>query len=185
MGRVGTGKSTTASRLAELLGWDWASSDRVRKRLHGVPLFDRASKTTPEVYSQEATDEVYNELALRALANAKSERSTVIDATYGSRERRQQLRTMLTSAGLPFVFVEMTADRGLIEERLREREYRSDVISDARLEDLANLERRFQDVDATEWRMIRVSAEESADRSVTELLKRLSAMLFEFPSGGL
>lgn len=43
MGRIASGKSTLARTLAAELGWPIYSSDRLRKQLAGVPLYERTA----------------------------------------------------------------------------------------------------------------------------------------------
>ncbi len=174
MGRVGTGKSTIAENLVELTGWNWSSSDKIRKEQHGLPLYTRTRGRASEVYSKEATERVYNELAQRAVQNAASELSTVVDATYSSRRFREELRETLRIAGIKFQFIEMRARRGAVEERLKLRETQDNVVSDARLEDLDALEERFEVFDGNEEPPLSVGTGGSLDDSLTELLVNLS-----------
>jgi len=63
MGRVGTGKSTIAKRLASELDWPVFSSDETRKTLTGVPLTQRTpSELRAKIYSARMTRKTYGKL---------------------------------------------------------------------------------------------------------------------------
>ena len=151
MGRVGTGKTTQAERLADALGWPCASSDRVRKEAAGVPLHVRGSEAErSRLYARDMTERTYATMRDDALANVRRDRGMLLDATYGDRRQRDALRDALAGAGVPLYFVELTGSDAVLRDRLRQRAEASDVISDARLEDFERLSERFAPPDALE-----------------------------------
>src|SRR5437764_15070055 len=73
MGRVGTGKTTVAKRLASELDWPIFSSDKIRKTLAGAALAERtAPELREEIYSDEMTEQTYGELLSKALPHLKT-----------------------------------------------------------------------------------------------------------------
>jgi aminoglycoside phosphotransferase family enzyme/predicted kinase len=151
MGGVGTGKSTQARALGEALGWEVASSDRVRKEAAGVPLFERGTAADrAALYTPDRTEATYATLRERALGAAREGRGLVLDATFGARRQRDALREALHAAGVSHRLVELTAPGEVVRRRLAEREAADAVASDARLEDLAMLAARYEPPDALE-----------------------------------
>lgn len=175
MGRPATGKSTQAKVLAEALGWAHVASDRVRKRKAGVPVIGRADTSTRErLYTSEMTEATYRTLQLRAVERGQDYKGTVLDATYSSPGRRAQLRSTLRAAGLPYVFVELTASDAALRERLADRTDDADTASDARLDDFDLLNERYQAPDALEdARHIRVDTERTSEDTTLAILKAL------------
>ena len=93
MGRVGTGKTTVAKRLASELDWPIFSSDKLRKTFAGVPLAERtAPELREEIYSGQMTEETYRELLRKGLATLEKQRGVVLDATFSRRTYREFLR---------------------------------------------------------------------------------------------
>jgi len=151
MGGVATGKSTQARALGDALGWDVASSDRIRKQQAGLPLDERPdAETRQALYASERTEAVYAALREAALEHAAQGSGVVLDATYSRRSHRKALRTILRKRAIPYCFVELTAPDEIIRERLRKRNAEAAVVSDARLDDLPALRDRYEAPDALE-----------------------------------
>lgn len=151
MGGVATGKSTQARALGDALGWDVASSDRIRKQQAGLPLDERPdAETRQALYTSERTESVYAALREAALEHAAQGSGVVLDATYSRRSHRKALRTILREHAIPYCFVELTAPDEIIRERLRKRNAEAAVVSDARLDDLPALRDRYEAPDALE-----------------------------------
>jgi aminoglycoside phosphotransferase family enzyme/predicted kinase len=177
-GRVGSGKSTLAGSLGDELGCEIFSSDRTRKRLAGVPIYERGTSTRRRrLYSEAMTNKTYQEL-LRCLREPLKEgRGLIIDATFSRRAHRDRLREQLEDAGVPYCFVEAQASTELLKTRLKEREGRSDEVSDARFEDFEVIDRSYEPPAESEFgahRLIIVSTEHSLEATVTEALKALT-----------
>ena len=175
MGRSGTGKSTQAAALAEALGWAHVSSDRVRKTRAGLPLHIRP---TPSIrtwlYSSEMSRATYATLHHRALSRAHGHRSTVLDATYSSRQERDALRSALQEADVNYAFVELVAPDDVLRRRLSRRDGSEATVSDARAEDFDKLTARYDAPSALEdERHVRVRTDDGPDRTTTEVLRSL------------
>jgi uncharacterized protein len=145
MGRIASGKSALAKSLSGELGWEVLSSDRTRKELAGVPLYSRGDVAERRrLYSKAMTNRTYNALARRALSWAGQKHGVILDATYGRRRHREQLRRQLNRGGLTYCFVEAQAPEALVKRRLARREGKSRESSDARLENFETLNRSYE-----------------------------------------
>ncbi len=175
MGRPGTGKSTQAAAVADALGWAQIASDPTRKRLAGVPLDQRADAETRErLYTDAMSEKTYAALCEQAVERGRDGAGTVLDATYGSPDHRERLRSALRAANLPHAFVELMASDEALRERLADRSDGAPTASDARLEDFDELTSRHRAPDALEDpRHVRVSAELPPEETTRELLKSL------------
>lgn len=175
MGRVATGKSTQAQAIADALGWEAINSDRVRKQAAGVPLHERGDDATREaLYTRAMTEKTYDALFDTAVERGRAGRGTVLDATFSRRAHRDRLRDRLGAAGIPHVFVELTADDETLRARLRRRATAGDVVSDARLEDFDMLRQRYEAPDALEdARHIHAVSEDDAEATTCDALKHL------------
>jgi aminoglycoside phosphotransferase family enzyme/predicted kinase len=142
-GTVGSGKSTMAEGLSRAVGFPVVSSDVTRKGLAGIPL---SSKGDATMYADSMTEEVYHEILLRADQVLESGRSVILDATFGRRAHRDDLRRLSASRGVPFLFVETRCDPATARERLRRR-VRGPAVSDAGPDLLEESIRSFQPVD--------------------------------------
>ena len=151
MGGVGTGKSTQARALGEALGWTVLSSDIVRKRAAGVPLYRRGTPAErAALYAPERTRATYAALRETTLARAARGRGTILDATYGRRDERDALRAALDRAGVPVRFIELSAPEAVVRPRLAAREGAPGVWSDARPADFEMLTARYEAPNALE-----------------------------------
>ncbi|HEU0273940.1 MAG TPA: AAA family ATPase, partial [Candidatus Udaeobacter sp.] len=121
MGRIGTGKSTIAKRLASELGWPVFSSDKIRKTLAGVALTQRTpSDLRDKVYSTQMMRKTYGNLFKDALAAVRcshgrrprlsqSRNGVVLDATFSTRAVRKLLHDKCSKANVRLQFVELDA----------------------------------------------------------------------------
>ena len=103
MGRVGTGKSTMAKRLASEFDWLVFSSDGTRKTLAGVPLTQRTpSELRAKIYSAQMTRRTYRKLigdGLAAIGCSRGRRprplqphhAVILDATFSTQALRKFL----------------------------------------------------------------------------------------------
>ncbi|MEJ5300078.1 MAG: poly-gamma-glutamate hydrolase family protein [Thermodesulforhabdaceae bacterium] len=134
MGPPASGKSRLGKRVAQLGHMLYISSDQLRRQ-----IFPDANRSPfgQGAYAKEARDVVYERIFEDASKAVKSGRSVVIDATFSSSKWRKALLGALLDYPVHVVFVETTADKATLAERLRSREYSSDTgESDARIEHL-------------------------------------------------
>lgn len=131
-GAVGTGKTTAAEALADDLHGVVISSDRVRKRLAGIPAHVRAAAVgRGEIYGPEATRRTYEGVLERAEPVVASGRVAVLDATWSRREHRADALARARAWGARAFLVETCCDPGVALERLAGREAVGTDASDA------------------------------------------------------
>ncbi len=112
-GLPGSGKSYFASRLAELIDADYVNSDRVRKSMFPV-----------RSYSEEEKTSVYNEMLELTRRAIRQNRNIVLDATFHKDDIR---RKFVDEARGDVVFIEVSADEGVIKERLKQKRVDSEA----------------------------------------------------------
>ena len=151
MGSVGVGKSTQAQALSSVLGWKAISSDKVRKEEAGLALYERGTEAErAHLYTEEKTQQTYEALRDRALTRASRGKGTILDATYSKRKHREELRRELQRENIPHCFVELKTPEEAVRGRLGKRARATDQVSDARLEDFATLNARYEAPDERE-----------------------------------
>ncbi len=135
-GFSGCGKSTLARKLVETLDAVQLRSDVERKRMHGIPATERASRESG-LYASSATQDTY--LRLRTLAETvvRAGWPAIIDATFLKAEPRAQFRQLARELGVPFLILDMRAGEATLKARIMQRERTEHDASDAGLEVLA------------------------------------------------
>jgi len=182
MGRVGTGKSTIAKRLASELDWPVFSSDETRKTLTGVPLTQRTpSELRAKIYSVRMTQKTYRKLledgftAIGSCSRGRRPRlqpsnGVILDATFSTRSLRKFLRDECKKANVPIQFIELEVGPDEIKNRLKLRDENTAETSDARLEDFEKLNTAYQPPSELAPDLIRVSTNASVSDPVNAIL---------------
>lgn len=106
-GLPGSGKSYFASRLAERTGFDYLSSDKVRKTIEASGKYNVADKLI-----------VYKHLAELAEIFLKRSRSVIIDATFSHVIMRDVFYRLAGKYSVPCKFILVYADEEVIRQRL-------------------------------------------------------------------
>src|SRR6266545_3652397 len=189
MGRVGTGKSTIAKRLASELDWPVFSSDETRKTLTGVPLAQRTpSELRSKMYSARMTQKTYGKLvedgfaAIGSCSRGRPDMSgllqphngVILDATFSTRALRKFLRDECKKANVPIQFIELEVGPDEIKNRLKLRDEKTAETSDARLEDFEKLNTAYQPPSELAPDLIRVSTTSSVSDTVRAILLYLA-----------
>lgn len=174
-GSIGSGKSTLAGQLANLLDADYLSSDELRKKAAGIPLYQRS---TPErraiLYSQQQTEEVYRQLTDYTMEQLQSHRSVIVDATFGKKQYRQVFIQTLAQTEARYCFVECKASEQTVKDRLLKREHQP-TVSDARLEDFHSLYNSFEAIlEIPNSHYIAINSGKSPRESIKTLLNALA-----------
>jgi len=103
-GLSGTGKSTLAAAIADRIGPPPGarilSSDRIRKRLHGVPPEIRLPG---EAYRAEISELVYAIQSEEAGAILRNGHAVIADAVFDRDADRKKIKQCAAAAGVPFV----------------------------------------------------------------------------------
>ena len=178
MGRIASGKSTLAHALGAELGWEVYSSDYVRKKLAGFPLYERSgSAARKRLYSATMTEKTYDRLLANAEAQLQKGHSVILDATFARAEQRERLAERFGKCGIAWRFLEAQANSAAIRQRLRAREAEPDEVSDARLEDFAMLIRLYEPpVELAAAQCVKVHTAGPLDQTVTKALQRLAGL---------
>jgi predicted kinase len=176
MGRIASGKSTLAHALGAELGWEVYSSDYLRKKMAGFPLFERRSASARKrLYSAAMTQKTYDRLLATAEAQVEKGHSVILDATFARREHRELLAGRFGNRGISWCVLEAQASNAAVKQRLRAREVKPGEVSDARLEDFAMLTALYQPPDElSAGRCVKVRTSGSLDWTVTSALRNLA-----------
>ena len=130
-GMIGSGKSTVADLIADLLAAPVVSSDETRKHLMGRgPSESLRSEAWTGPYSPDSTRATYQEVLRRAGVVLRSGRPAIIDASFRSQTMREGARSLAHARGVPFLMVECVAPSEVCIARLSARNERHE--SDAR-----------------------------------------------------
>ena len=175
IGRVGTGKTAVAKQLGNELDLPVFSSDEIRKTLAGIPLTERtAAERRDDVYSEQMTEQTYKELLVKGLTALKTHGGVVLDATFSSQANRELLRQECAKAEVYLQVIELDANTGKIERRLRARDQSVSEISDARLEDFEKLNSAYEPPSELVPGLIRISTGNAVSDAVKMILLRLT-----------
>lgn len=131
-GLPGVGKSTVARAVADRLDADVLRTDVVRKELFENPE-----------YTSEETTAVYDELLARARERLADGRAVVLDATFKTRARRHEARTLAAEVDAEFRLVYVDCDSDVVERRIAAR----DDVSDADFEIHLQFKDRFEPIE--------------------------------------
>lgn len=144
-GLIGSGKSTIARHLAADCGMALIASDLVRKRLAGVaPTEHHYDDFGQGLYTPEFSDRTYLEVNRLARQFLEEGRSVVMDATFGSRARREAAAAVAAETGAEFWAVECVANDEAVKQRLKRRQQRANSVSDGRWEIYQQEKGQFQ-----------------------------------------
>ncbi len=121
-GLSGTGKSTLAAAVAEHFGPPpgarMLSSDRTRKRLHGVSAETRLGQ---EAYHQDVSECVYANLFKEAQRILSNGHTVIVDAVFDREADRKKIKQCAIDAGVPFTALWLEAPLDLLIERVSNR----------------------------------------------------------------
>lgn len=182
-GPIGTGKSSVARELVRRLRGVRIASDPLRKRLAGLSPEARAGAEFGRgIYTPEWSCRVYRGLVERARPVVESGRVAVLDATFATRRRREELRRALEELDVPGILVEIRCPREVALARLVRRQAEGRDPSDAGPELFEKSAAAFEE--PREWptgsrAVVDTSAPDWRERA-GELAERIASLL----SGG-
>jgi len=131
-GKSGTGKSTVARMVRRRTGFEIVSSDVTRKRLANVPADVHAGTGYREgIYSDDFTRRTYAAILDAADRTISGGRGAILDATFKEPDDRRRALEVAARHGAPVLFVECTADEGVIIQRIARRTTIPGGVSDA------------------------------------------------------
>jgi predicted kinase len=118
-GLSGSGKTTVAAELLEILGAIRLRSDVERKRLHGLaPLASSGSAPGGGIYGHADTEGTYERLVTLARGVLAEGFPVIVDATFLRRAQREPFRALAAEAGVAFSIVVCEAPESTLRERL-------------------------------------------------------------------
>jgi aminoglycoside phosphotransferase family enzyme/predicted kinase len=170
-GLSGSGKTTLAYRLAHGIGAAPGAvvirSDEIRKRLCGVEPLQRLG---PEGYTDDVTRRVYETVADRAVAIARSGHAAIADAVFARATDRDAIERAAQTAHVPFFGIWLDAPAEQLIARITRR------VGDASDAD-ANVVRRqlAENAGTIRWRRI------DASSGPEQVARHASASLDEYP----
>jgi predicted kinase len=128
-GIIGTGKSTLAKGLAKSWGARLLQSDKIRKKLAGVPTLKHYKYGFKKgMYLPAFTQKTYRALLSQAENSLKKGQNVVLDASFSKKSLRKKLISLARRTGANFNFFETVAPNKIILRRLKRRK---NDISDA------------------------------------------------------
>lgn len=131
-GLPGTGKSTVARALKEVLGGSILRSDVVRKRLAGVSMERRSGGAVDQgIYDSRSGDKTYAALEAEARVELLAGRSVIVDAAFPSPARRARFVRLAEELGARWVCVHLVTPEDVVLERLARRDTETGEVSDA------------------------------------------------------
>ncbi len=150
-GLSGSGKSSVAAAVAHRLGPPPGarvlSTDRIRKRLYGVPA---ETRLPPEAYQPDVSKRVYAEQAQAAATYLKNGHAVIADAVFDRAEDRQQIQAAPNA--VPFKGFWLEAPLEVLMERVNRR------VGDPSDATASVLQRQADRATNTEWQRLRSHA---------------------------
>jgi predicted kinase len=161
-GLSGTGKSTLAARVGADLGIAPGArilnSDRVRKRLHGVPAETRLPEAA---YRPDVSESVYASLRHEAIRALAAGCSVVVDAVFDRPADRAAIEAVAARAGVPFQGIWLEAPAPTLLARIEARRNDpSDATTDVLRTQLA------RDCGVITWRRLSAETDPAVMRDV-------------------
>lgn len=145
-GLSGSGKSTIAAQLVEVLGAIQIRSDVVRKQLFDLaPAAQTDSALDQGIYTTDATELTYRSLQQIAQTIIDADFTVILDATFLQQSHRRQMLETQTSTACKRIIINCEAPNAELRQRIIERE---DDPSEANLEVLEQQLLSRQPIDA-------------------------------------
>ncbi len=146
-GLMGTGKSTIARLVSEVLGLEYLNSDISRKELaHLSPREHRYEEFQQGIYSPEFSRQTYNFLFDRAAVLLREGRSVFIDASFKTRADRAAALELAGRMNADFVLIECRCSEEEIRRRLTRRTAEGTSVSDGRWAIFEDQKKEFEKV---------------------------------------
>ncbi len=168
-GRIASGKSTVAREVAARLHALVIETDRVRDDLLAEVDDGSAGLRT---FASDVEDRVYLEAIRRAESALEAGERVVLDGCFALASQRRRARSLARRIAVPFLFVECQASGATVDQRLAEREARSDRGGWRDLHDaLVRQWEPIEEFDAAEY--VRVRTDGPVDEAVSAVLEKL------------
>jgi predicted kinase len=170
-GMIASGKSTISSQLAQRFNIRVLRTDVIRKKLFNLPCESRIDASFEEgPYSQHATALAYGKLMRKAQQELEKGYSVILDGTFSSRHWRNEAFRLVEDMDANIIFIETTASRSVLKDRLKKRELESSV-SDARLVHFQKFEASYEPLaDIPDKLHFRIDTEKPLKESIQQIL---------------
>ncbi len=133
-GLTGTGKTTIARKISVDYQAFKISSDRLRKELAGVDIYEKHyDKYNTGLYSPEKMRQVYDKMFEQATLLLRSGKNVVLDATFKTNDLRDEAVRIAKENNAVCLFVYCSCPEDKVREYLEER-VRRKTVSDGRWE---------------------------------------------------
>ncbi len=140
-GISGTGKSTIARKISQILNAIHIRSDAVRKHIAGINLMEKVQW----LYSAEMTDKTYDRLISLGILLTKQGLNVVLDAKFDRMHFRSSVIQKAEDSQIIWQFLHCHAPLSLLRQRLQERLLSKDDISGATPEMLDSQKKQFEE----------------------------------------
>ncbi len=131
-GGPGTGKSTIADAISQVMGWTVMVADELRKDLAGVEHYaDQSAAPGEGIYTPAMTADTYGELCARATELLRNGESVILDASWSSAAHRSAARETAQAGGAEIIEMECQLDPAVAKERIVRRQASPWTVSDA------------------------------------------------------
>lgn len=173
-GRMGTGKSTLARKLAEGFAAELVQTDAVRRELLGAS--DEPAEYGEGHYTPENKQRVYREVGRRIGQLAGEGLTAIADGTFLSRASRKDIFEAVANCGARVAVLHCDCPDEVALERIAQREKQGNDLSEARPELLK--EQTLEPLAKGEWGLwLEVDTTQPLAEQVAAVLKGLSAGL--------
>ncbi|MCH4563185.1 AAA family ATPase [Halomonas sp. EGI 63088] len=168
VGVCGSGKSRFTSGLVQRLGAVRLCSDVERRRLYGIDPQPSTATPPVDIFSGEATERTYRQLAGLAGMLLDAGLAACVDGTCLRRWQRDLLRQQAEARGLPCLLVSFEADEVTLRRRIEKRARQQGVAVAASLSVLARQQADLEPF-ADEERLHLVHLDTTADNAAETL----------------
>ncbi len=131
-GLMGTGKTTLASALADMLGATLLQSDQIRRQKFGTS--SSPANFNAGIYRPEMREDVYRQLFECSGHLLQSGATVILDATFTSAAHRQRIRELAAAFDADFLLVQCECPREVALQRIEQRRAGRESASEARRE---------------------------------------------------
>ncbi len=171
MGLPASGKSAHGRRVSSAFHIERLSSDIIRKEAFpdsGISSFGKGS------YTSEHRNRVYEIMIKKCKNLVENGRSVVLDATFSKHSWRQMLLDELANCKCYTLFVETSASVDTLKTRLKRREDKPNVTSDARIEHLDSFLKSYEHpVEIPDNMIIKVNTEGNAISTTGKIMQHI------------
>mgnify|MGYP001287902189 CR=1 FL=1 len=170
-GLPASGKSTIATALGKHLEVSVLPSDVIRKELFGHKASEPNVRPFEEgIYAPHASGLTYGRLLLLAQEHLAQGKSVILDATFGSRRRREEAVRLAGDMDAGWIFIECTCSDDTLLARLTAREDRQGV-SDARRQHFEQFKAHFEPLgELPPERHLRIATDQDVEANMRHIL---------------